>query len=131
MEDHDSLLLAFDYAIGHKARVINASFTFFGLFPNWPWKKKIDQAALKGVVVVAAAGEDSDADLDNYAVYPCNFDKPNLICVTATTQSDTLVPGKQLRERTPFTWARPATASRARWGMAPDRSPAHRSRCRR
>lgn len=89
---YDGILLAFKYAIDHGAKVINASWTYPGLFPELA--TKVDEAGLAGVVVVAAAGQGSTgADLDYYSVFPCNFNKANLICVTATTKSDVLVPG--------------------------------------
>jgi hypothetical protein len=83
---HHSALRAFAYAVGHGARVINASWVSSGIPPGL--ETKIDEAAAKGIVVVAAAGQGgAGSDLDLYAVYPCSFDKPNLICVTSTTLS--------------------------------------------
>jgi hypothetical protein len=80
----DSVLLAFAYAIGHGAHVINASWTIEGLVPAL--EEQIEKAGEKQIVVVAAAGN-SGANLDDAWVYPCKFEQPNVICVGATTQA--------------------------------------------
>jgi len=90
-----SVLKAFSYAIGHGARVINASWTGYGLLPEF--EAQIEIARQHGILVVAAAGEGPTDegpgyDLDIYAVYPCNFPEENVICVAATTRGDTLEP---------------------------------------
>jgi subtilisin family serine protease len=83
---------AIRYAADNGADVINASFG--GAFSGQALTNltnAVDYAIGKGVVVVAAAGNDGK-DRDSVKVYPANLSNPALITVASTTAADTLAP---------------------------------------
>ncbi|NYJ05107.1 S8 family serine peptidase [Petropleomorpha daqingensis] len=81
---------AIRYAADHGASVINASWggAFSGPALD-TLKSAVAYAAAKGVLVVAAAGNDS-ANRDTSIVYPASLTDPNLITVGAATAGDTV-----------------------------------------
>ncbi len=97
-----SLVEGVHFAVDHGARIINMSLGRRG--PRDPMlEEAIADAGSKGVLVVTSAanggsdgvGDDNDALLDAGAsnavsVYPCAFDAPNLLCVTALDQTYSL-----------------------------------------
>jgi subtilisin family serine protease len=74
---------AFRYAIDNGARIINASFTLEG--SSEALERTIRDAASKGVLIVAAAGNEG-ADIDSEPVYPASFSEhhDNVIAVMAS-----------------------------------------------
>src|SRR3954447_1800923 len=81
---------AIRYAADHGASVVNASWggSFDGpALDNL--ESAVAYAASKGVLVVAAAGNDS-ANRDTSIVYPASLADPNLITVGAATAGDTV-----------------------------------------
>lgn len=74
---------AYERAARSGARVVNLSFGGAGAS-----KAERDAiAAAPGVLFVAAAGNEG-TDVDASPTYPCAYDLPNLICVTASDRSD-------------------------------------------
>jgi len=80
----DDLAKAIDFAADHGARVINASWGGGG--NSKVIATAIGRAAKKGVLFVAAAGNDSAASPN----FPANLKLDNLISVGATTPNDVL-----------------------------------------
>ncbi len=81
---------AIRYAADHGADVVNASWG--GPMSGWALemlRSAIAYAGSKGVVVVAAAGNDA-ADRDRSPVYPAAYAEPNLVTVGASTAGDTV-----------------------------------------
>lgn len=82
---------AIRYAVDNGAHIINLS---LGSQPGTPAASvasmgaAIDYAASKGVLVVAAAGN-NNVDLASLPVYPASFNRPNMLVVGASTPSDT------------------------------------------
>ncbi len=74
---------AFAHAAAAGARVVNASFG--GSAPSQAERDAM--AAAPNVLFVAAAGNDGTDD-DTAPVYPCAYDLPNVICVTASDRDD-------------------------------------------
>jgi hypothetical protein len=82
----DALAKAIDFAADHGARVINASWGGGGT--SKVISAAVARAAKKGVLFVAAAGNDSAASPS----FPANLTLDNLISVGASTPADTLAP---------------------------------------
>lgn len=81
---------AIRYAADNGADVVNASFGgSFGGAALDALRSAVDYAIGKGVVVVAAAGNDA-ADRDTSTVYPASLENPALLTVASTTASDGL-----------------------------------------
>src|SRR3954452_15125224 len=81
---------AIRYAADHGAAVVNASWGgSFGGPALDALESAIAYAASKGVLVVAAAGNDS-ANRDSSIVYPASLSDPNLLTVGAATAADTV-----------------------------------------
>ncbi|AFZ07458.1 Subtilisin [Oscillatoria nigro-viridis PCC 7112] len=78
---------AVDYATKNGAKVINASFG--NPFPSQAMFNAIGDANKKGVLFIAAAGNDSSNN-DSSPSYPSNYDLPNVISVAATNYVDQL-----------------------------------------
>ncbi|HEY5188291.1 MAG TPA: S8 family peptidase [Solirubrobacteraceae bacterium] len=76
---------------GVNVRVINDSATFVGTAYSQALSDEIDALGANGILFVTAAGNTAD-DNDNLAVrrYPCGYDRPTEICVTASSPTDTL-----------------------------------------
>jgi subtilisin family serine protease len=104
---------AIDYAVDHGARVVNASWSG-PQFSNALYSA-IQRAGARGVLVVAAAGNDG-VDSDDKPQYPAAFDLPNVISVAASDQHDRLLdfssygkrsvdlaaPGEDIESTVPF-----------------------------
>lgn len=80
-------LKAMAFAVDNGAKIINASWG--GSDNDEPLKEAIAAMADKGVLFVAAAGNDG-ANNDRSPSFPANFKLPNIISVAALTKSDTL-----------------------------------------
>jgi subtilisin family serine protease len=76
---------------GVNIRVVNDSATFYGDTYSQALSDEIDVVGANGILFVTAAGNTGD-DNDNLAVrrYPCGYDRPTEICVTASDQHDQL-----------------------------------------
>ncbi|MEO0336416.1 MAG: S8 family peptidase, partial [Pseudomonadota bacterium] len=75
---------AIDYAVRNGAHIIN--YSGGGLEPSPQEKAAIARAEKRGILVVAAAGnEQSDSDVHGY--YPADYDLKNIISVTAINKS--------------------------------------------
>lgn len=79
------------YAADNGARVVNCSFGVFAITPPQALYQAIQYARTKGVIVVAAAGNEGVdiGEVGNYT-YPANYDLDNIITVASTTLSDRL-----------------------------------------
>ncbi len=76
---------------GVNIRVVNDSATFEGTAYSQALSDEIDQLGAAGILFVTAAGNTGEDD-DNPATvrYPCSYDRPTEICVTASDQNDQL-----------------------------------------
>ncbi|MBN1558421.1 MAG: S8 family serine peptidase, partial [Lentisphaerae bacterium] len=86
-------IAAIEYAVlmkqrGHNVAVINAS---FGLLDSYVQAERdaIETAGAAGIVFCAAAGN-ARTDTDTRPHYPAGYNLANILCVTATSQSDGL-----------------------------------------
>ncbi|GIL16714.1 MAG: hypothetical protein BroJett040_04650 [Oligoflexia bacterium] len=77
----ESAIRAFDYAVARGAKIVNASWG--GAKDSPLLKETIARCRDKGVLVIAAAGNDT-ADNDKVPTYPASFDLDNIISVAAT-----------------------------------------------
>jgi Subtilase family len=106
-----ALANAVKWAATHGIRIVNDSINFSGA--NSALRSAIQSNP--NVLVVAAAGN-LKKNLDTSPQYPCNFDLPNVICVTATGPGDVLwsradigqtvelaAPGVNVAGQTPWT----------------------------
>jgi subtilisin family serine protease len=76
---------AYAYAASHGARIVNASFGGFGI-------SQVELDAIRAApeaLFIASAGNDS-VDTDANPVAPCVLDAPNVLCVAASDQDDSL-----------------------------------------
>ncbi len=88
---------ALRYAIDQGVHVIN--YSGGGLEESPAEKKLIEEARRKGILVVAAAGnEKSNSDVHKY--YPADYDFDNIISVTAIDPSEKLLPTSNYGEVT-------------------------------
>jgi RHS repeat-associated protein len=78
---------AIDYAVAHRAQVINLSWGTTG--NSAALKDAIERAIRRGVVVVCSAGNDGQ-DIGTAPYYPASFDSRDLISVAATDNRDQL-----------------------------------------
>jgi subtilisin family serine protease len=74
---------------GQNIRVVNDSVTFYGTFSSQALSDEIDQLAANDILFVTAAGNQKAND-DVVPRYPCNYNRPNQICVAASDQNDQL-----------------------------------------
>jgi subtilisin family serine protease len=90
------LISALDWLVGAKAagvnvRVVNDSATFVGTAYSQALSDEIDLLGADNILFVTAAGNTGqDNDNPAYTRYPCGYDRPTEICVTATDQNDQL-----------------------------------------
>ncbi|MEJ2703019.1 MAG: S8 family serine peptidase, partial [Sedimentisphaerales bacterium] len=77
---------AIEYAVDNGAKIISASWG--GDFYSQTLYDTIREAGDKGVLFIAAAGNDYGNDNDAIPVYPASFDLENIISVMATDQND-------------------------------------------
>jgi len=91
--DMSAAVRAIYYAADHGATVINASWGTNGddAFTRRMLTDAIRYAGSKGVLVVAAAGNDS-RDRDQVVSLPASIDDPNLITVGSSNSADTMSP---------------------------------------
>jgi subtilisin family serine protease len=78
---------ALNFAVAHGAKMVNASFAGGGYDPAMA--TALANARAKGVIVVAAAGNDG-TDNDANPVYPANYSGDNVVSVAAVDQNDRL-----------------------------------------
>ena len=87
-------IAALQYAITKGAKIINASFEGNSSSKSNAEMEAISAANAAGILFVAAAGNGDDNGLgsnnDSVAVYPGNYDLPNIVSVAATNQHDSL-----------------------------------------
>ncbi len=76
---------------GVNVRVVNDSDVFFGTAYSQALSDEVDLLGQNNILFVTAAGNTGDNN-DNPSVrrYPCSYDRPTEICVTATDQNDAL-----------------------------------------
>jgi subtilisin family serine protease len=90
------LITALDWLIGAKqagvnVRVINDSATFVGTAYSQALSDEIDRLGANNILFVTAAGNTGDNNDDpSLRRYPCGYDRPNELCVTASNQRDKL-----------------------------------------
>jgi subtilisin family serine protease len=90
------LLAALDWvlqaqAAGVNVRVVNDSATWKGDAYSQPLSDEIDLLGQHDILFVAAAGNTGDDNDDpSLRRYPCGYDRPTEICVTASDQKDNL-----------------------------------------
>ncbi|WP_020473323.1 S8 family serine peptidase [Zavarzinella formosa] len=78
---------ALNYAVANGAKVVNNSYAGGGSDPAM--QAAIAAAKAKGVIFVAAAGNDGTSD-DINPVYPANYNSDNVVTVAATDRNDKL-----------------------------------------
>ncbi len=81
-----------DYIAVMKDRGVNivaSNNSWGGVFSSQALLDAIDAQRLRGILFVAAAGNDG-ADNDVASSYPCNYDLPNVLCVAAFTAADVM-----------------------------------------
>ena len=94
--DTDQLISALDWLVkakqaGVNIRVINDSATFVGTPYSQALSDEIDLLGANNMLFVTAAGNTAQNDDDPaFRRYPCGYDRPTEICVTATAQDDRL-----------------------------------------
>ncbi|MDQ6811666.1 MAG: S8 family serine peptidase [Actinomycetota bacterium] len=91
-----SLIAALQWLVAAKQagvniRVVNDSATYFGTAYSQALSEEIDTLGANNILFVTAAGNTGDNN-DEEAVrrYPCGYDRPTEICVTATDNNDQL-----------------------------------------
>jgi subtilisin family serine protease len=76
---------------GVNLRVVNDSATYVGTAYSQALADEIDVLGANDILFVTAAGNTGDNNDDlSYRRYPCGYDRPTEICVTASNQSDQL-----------------------------------------
>jgi subtilisin family serine protease len=76
---------------GVNVRVVNDSQTFPGTSFSRPLEEEIEELGANNILFVTAAGNSGDNnDAPTVGRYPCRYDLPNEICVTATDDRDQL-----------------------------------------
>ena len=76
---------------GVNVRVVNDSATYVGTAYSQALADEIDALGSNDILFVTAAGNTGDNNDDPaYRRYPCGYDRPTEICVTASNQSDQL-----------------------------------------
>jgi subtilisin family serine protease len=85
---------AIEYAIENGARVINASYAFptscTFVLPSITEKDAIEDAMNNGILFVAAAGN-GGCNADNTPFYPAGYSLRNIISISASNESDSLI----------------------------------------
>jgi subtilisin family serine protease len=88
---------AIDYAVKMNANIIN--YSGGGIAPSPDEKAAIERAMKKGILFVAAAGnERSNSDLKKY--YPADYGLPNILSVTAIDRFQNVLPSSNFGEQT-------------------------------
>lgn len=88
---------AIDYAVKMNANIIN--YSGGGLAPSPDEKSAIERAMKKGILFVAAAGnERSNSDIKKY--YPADYGLPNILSVTAIDRFKNVLPSSNYGEQT-------------------------------
>jgi thermitase len=92
MDDHgrgstSNAIAGLDYALHEGAKIVNCSFGSSS--KSTALHDAIDSAEDKGVLLVIAAGNDSDS-LESHPLYPASFKDGNIVTVAATTSADAL-----------------------------------------
>lgn len=88
---------AIDYAVKMNANIIN--YSGGGIAPSADEKAAIERAMRKGILFVAAAGnERSNSDLKKY--YPADYGLPNILSVTAIDRFQNVLPSSNYGEQT-------------------------------
>ena len=88
---------AIDFAVNHNCNIIN--YSGGGVAPSVEEKAAIDRAAKKGILFVAAAGnERSNSDTHKY--YPADYGLPNILSVTAIDRNQNVLPTSNYGEKT-------------------------------
>jgi hypothetical protein len=76
---------------GVNVRVVNDSATFKGTAYSQALSDEIDTLGANGILFVTAAGNTGDNnDVESVRRYPCGYDRPTEICVTASNNNDQL-----------------------------------------
>jgi subtilisin family serine protease len=79
------------HAAGVNIRVVNDSATWFGTAFSQALSDEIDLLGQHNILFVTAAGNTGDNNDDPLVRrYPCGYDRPTEICVTASDQNDAL-----------------------------------------
>lgn len=88
---------AIDYAVSKDCNIIN--YSGGGIAPSREEKAAIERAMKKGILFVAAAGnERSNSDIRKY--YPADYGLPNILSVTAIDRFQNVLPSSNWGEQT-------------------------------
>jgi thermitase len=88
---------AIDYAVNMNCNIIN--YSGGGVAPSADEKAAIERAMKKGILFVAAAGnERSNSDIRKY--YPADYGLPNILSVTAIDRFQNVLPSSNYGEKT-------------------------------
>lgn len=86
-----------DYAVNNNCNIIN--YSGGGVAPSSEEKSAIERALRKGILFVAAAGnERSNSDIRKY--YPADYGLPNILSVTAIDRFQNVLPSSNWGEQT-------------------------------
>jgi subtilisin family serine protease len=88
---------AIDFAVNHNCNIIN--YSGGGIAPSTEERAAIERAQRKGILFVAAAGnERSNSDTHKY--YPADYGLPNILSVTAIDRLQNVLPSSNYGEKT-------------------------------
>lgn len=109
---------AIQYAVKNGAHIIN--YSGGGLEPNPKEKKAIQEAEKKGILFVAAAGNEK-SNMDKKGYYPASYQLKNILPVTATDSSDKVLKssnwGKKTVHKSAPGWKILSTIPRGKYGQ--------------
>ena len=95
-EETSGLIAALQWLVrakqeGVNIRVVNDSATFVGTSYSQALSNEIDTLGVNGILFVTAAGNSGENDDEEAARrYPCGYDRPTELCVTASDNNDQL-----------------------------------------
>lgn len=88
---------AIDYAVKHDCNIIN--YSGGGIAPSNEERAAIERAMKKGILFVAAAGNER-ANSDTHKYYPADYGLPNILSVTAIDRNQNVLPTSNFGELT-------------------------------
>ena len=88
---------AIDFAVNHNCNIIN--YSGGGVAPSMEEKAAIERANRKGILFVAAAGNER-SNSDDHKYYPADYGLPNILSVTAINRFKKVLPSSNFGEKT-------------------------------
>lgn len=96
MNNLSNTVRAIDYAVKMNANIIN--YSGGGIAPSADEKAAIERAMKKGILFVAAAGNER-SNSDTHAYYPADYGLPNILSVTAIDRFQNVLPSSNWGEK--------------------------------